>query len=146
MTTQRRYAAFFAPPVVMAVLLAFPLPDFIRDLRGALLTAAIACTVVACFIFFWGCVWASTAIGRFLGATSPLALLIIGALVQLSLTVAGSTATWYASHLLTLQRVLVDGLEQTGAFIIAYLVYRALKPQGDGALAPPTPNNRWRGP
>src|SRR5689334_12820293 len=127
MTTQRRYAAFLVPPVVMAVLLAFPLPDFIRDHRGPLFAAAIVCTVAACFVFFWGCVWVSAAIGRFLGTTSPVALLIIGALIQLAMTVVGSTATWYASHLLTVQRVLAEGLEQTGAFVISYLVYRALK-------------------
>jgi putative flippase GtrA len=122
----------------MAVLLAFPLPDNIRDLRGPLLLAALAFAFAVCFLFFWGCVWVSTAIGRFLGTTSPLALLGIGALIQLSLTIAGSAATWYASHLLTVHRVFVDAFEQTGAFIIAYLVYRALKPQRHSALVPPT--------
>jgi hypothetical protein len=145
-TTQRRYAAFLAPPAVMTVLLAFPLPDFIRDLRGPLLAGALAFALAVCFLLFWGCVWVSSAIGRFLGTTSPLALLGIGALAQLSFTIAGSAATWYASHLLTMHRVFVDAFEQTGAFIIAYLVYRALKPPGDPALVPPTPSNRWRGP
>ena len=146
MTQPRRYAALLVPPLLMAVLLAFPLPDFIRELRGALFAAALAYTVAGGFIFFWGCFWAAIAIGRFFRTTSPVALLIIGALVQLSLTVAGSVATWYASHLLTMQRVFTDGLEQTAAYIVAYLVYRALRPQGDRALAAPTPNNRWRGP
>jgi hypothetical protein len=146
MATHRRYTAFLAPPVVMAVLLAFPLPDFIRDLRGPLLAAAIAYAIAACLILFWGCFWVATVIGRFLGATSAVALLIIGASVQLSLTAVGSVATWYVSHLLTVQRVLVDCLEQTAAYIVSYLVYRALKPQGGATLAAPTPNNRWRGP
>ena len=144
--TYQRGASLPETAIVMAVLLAFPLPDFIRDLRGPLFAAALACAVAFCFVFFWGCVWVSTAIGRFLGTTSPVALLSIGALAQLTFTVASSTATWYASHLLTVQRVLVDAVDQTGAFIVAYLIYRALKPPGEQALASPTPNNRWRGP
>jgi hypothetical protein len=139
----RASVTVLVPPLVMAVLLF--VPRFGLTLNATQLAAAIVFLVLFCFVFLWGCVWLSARLSRFLGITGFGGLLLINASVQFLLTEIGSISTDLAMHAFSWSQALRDGLEQTSAFVVAYLVYHALRRQ---TLAPahPAPNNRWRGP
>ena len=88
MATARTYYTAAVPPLVMAVLLF--LPKFMFALSAPLLASAVIFLVIFCFVFFWGCVWLSVAIGRLLTITRPWALLVVNVMVQFLLTASAS--------------------------------------------------------
>ena len=131
------------PPVVMAVLL---LGKFVFALSGTLLASAVVFLVIFCFAFFWGCVWLSAAIGRHLAVTRPPALLVVNIIVQFLLIASVSIPVDLAMRTFTWSRMFRDAIEQTAAFLVAYLVYLRLKRQPLAQVPLPAPNNRWRKP
>jgi hypothetical protein len=136
--------AVLIAPLVMAVLLF--VPKFFSTLSAPLLVSAILFLIVFCFIFFWDCVWISAAISHLFGITGSNAMLVLTAVVQLSLTLAGSSSVGLATHSFDWWRVLKDGLEQTAAFVVAYLVYRVLRRPLTPATSQPVPNQRLERP
>jgi hypothetical protein len=123
--TRINFQAVLAAPLIMATLMF--VPKFFSTFRTPLLVAATLFLIVICFIFFWGCVWISAGISHLTGVTGSNAALVINVVVQLSLTLAVSSYTGLAFHSLGWRPVLRDGFEQTAAFVVAYLVYRALR-------------------
>ena len=144
MTTQRKLIRVAIPPLVMAALLF--IPKLFHTLNTPDFTSALIFLVIFSFTFFWGCVWLSGAVCRFVGVTRPAALLFINAVVQFLLTALGSASVRNAMHSPDWRGVARDSLEQTVAFVAAYLVYRILKQPLALAPSPPPPNHRSRVP
>src|SRR5262249_34534783 len=144
MATPRNLFTVLVPPLLMAVLLF--LPKLVLTLSAPQLALAVLFLVFFCFVFFWGCVWLSGAIGRLLTITRPWPLMVVNIMIQFLLTASASSPVDLAMHNFTWSRVFRDSFEQTGAFLVAYLAYLTLRRVPPSGAPQPALNNRQRGP